>query len=179
MDEYYKKMVIELSKILDVPTSDILTYDILDTPKCIQYKMIALKEKQRQMKVGQIWQIMLGNYKGFEDLRIGHESGLDIVSHERKIIIELKNRTNTDNSSSKKANFDKLALYKSTHQDYTVIYGNINDNTEKKTNKCKIYTKIHNNQEIKIYIGKELLQLILGDDTEDIIQFIKDIIDLH
>jgi len=71
-----------------------------------------LKEKQRQMKIGEIWQEVLGNYNGCINLKIGHETGLDIISHTRKFAIELKNRTNTDNSSSKKSNLDKLAIFK-------------------------------------------------------------------
>ena len=59
------------------------------------------------MKVGEIWQEALGNYDEFINLKNGHESGLDIISHTKKTAIELKNRTNTDNASSKKSNLDK------------------------------------------------------------------------
>lgn len=85
------------------------------------------------MKIGEIWQEVLGNYKDFINLKIGHESGLDIISHKNKFIIELKNRTNTDNYSSKKANLDKLARFKKNNPEYKCIYGNINHNTENKT----------------------------------------------
>jgi hypothetical protein len=62
---------------------------------------IALKVIQRRMNYGKIWQCVLGNYYGFNDLKTGHETGVDILSVGRKILIELKNRTNTDNSSSR------------------------------------------------------------------------------
>ena len=84
------------------------------------------------MKIGEIWQEVLGNYEGYTNLKSGHESGLDIISHNKKIAIELKNRTNTDNSSSKKSNFDKLANFKKKNPEYTCIYANINSDTKKK-----------------------------------------------
>ena len=64
------------------------------------------------MKIGEIWEEAIGNYDGFIKLKIGNDTGLDIISKSRKIIIELKNRTNTDNHSSRKANMDKLVKFK-------------------------------------------------------------------
>ena len=121
-----------IHNILLRPENDILTYDILDTEKSKTNKLLALKEKQRQMKVGEIWQEVLGNYNGCVNLKIGHETGLDILSHTKKFAIELKNRTNTDNASSKKSNLDKLAKFKKHNPDYVCIYANINADTEKK-----------------------------------------------
>lgn len=106
--QYFETSKIGIGKIISRPENDTLTYDILDTEKSLKNKLTSLKEKQRQMKVGEIWQYMIGNYKDFVDLKIGHETGLDILSDTRKIVIELKNRTNTDNASSKKSNLNKL-----------------------------------------------------------------------
>ena len=149
----------------------------MDTEKLKINKKIVLKEKQRQMKVGEIMQIILGNYDKFINLGNGHESGLDIVSHERKIIIELKNRTNTDNASSKKSNFDKLVKFKMNNPEYSCIYGCINDETEEKTNNGKIEIIKHNNIELKIYVGHKLLELIFGDNKNKIINHVKKLID--
>ena len=121
-----------IRKIILRPENDVLTYDILDTEKTKQNKLLVLKEKQRQMKVGEIWQEVLGTYDGFINLKVGHETGLDILSHTKKIAIELKNRTNTDNASSKKSNLDKLANFKKNNPEYICIYANINADTEKK-----------------------------------------------
>ena len=46
---------------------------------------LSLKEKQRQMKIGEIWQEVIGNYKDFINLGIGHETGLDILSNIKNI----------------------------------------------------------------------------------------------
>ena len=82
----------------------------------------------------------------------------DIISRSREIIIEIKNRTNTDNSSSRKTNLNKLALFKKQNPEYMCVYGTTRrgDNTKQKTN---------NGYEIKEYMGMCLLRLILGDNT--------------
>lgn len=181
VDDKLKKFFELIEKIIQkillrLPKQN-LTYDILDTEKSSKNKLLVLQEKQRQMKIGEIWQEVLGNYDGFINLKIGHETGLDILSHTKKIAIELKNRTNTDNSSSKKYNLYKLANFKKKNPEYVCIYANINANTEKKTltgSKKKI---LHNGVELEHQIGYEFLTFILGDNTDKIIEFVKDTID--
>jgi len=157
----------------------IMTYDILDTEKSKQNKLVVLREKQKQIKIGYIWQYILGNYHLFVNLGIGHSSGLDIISYEKKIAVEIKNRTNTDNYSSKKSNFDKLAKYKKEHPEFTCIYGNINAETETLTKRGRVKTIIHNGVEIKQYIGMEFIRYLLGEDTDTIISFVKNVLYEH
>ena len=175
--EYFKKMDKEIYNILKSPEKDNLTYDILDTEKTKRYKLTALKEKQRHMKIGKIWQVIIGNYNRYIDLGNNHKSGLDILSYEMKIAIELKNRTNTDNSSSRKTNFDKLSKFKKFHPEYKVIYATINDNTENSTYRGCIKKIIHNNVEIEHYTGLKFLKLIFKNDTNKIITFVRNTID--
>lgn len=132
LSKYYEKIEIIIKDILLRPEKDVLTYDILDTEKSKISKLLSLKEKQRQMKVGEIWQEIIGNYDGFINLKNGHKTGLDILSNKRKLAIELKNRTNTDNASSKKSNLDKLYKFKQENPEYICIYANINADTKKK-----------------------------------------------
>jgi len=154
-----------------------ITYDILDTEKTKINKLIALKEKQRQMKIGEIWQEVLGNYDGFINLKIGHKTGLDIISHSKKIVIELKNRTNTDNASSKKTNLSKLANFKKKNPDYECIYANINDDNEEKTIEGYKKIIIYDNVEIIHLVGYKFIKYILCNNTDKIIEFIKKSID--
>lgn len=168
-----------IKKIILRPVNDVLTYDILDTEKTKQNKLLVLKEKQRQMKVGEIWQEVLGNYDGFINLKVGHETGLDILSHTKKIAIELKNRTNTDNASSKKSNLDKLANFKKNNPEYICIYANINADTEKKTINGTIKKILHNGQELEHQIGYDFLKFILDSNTDEIIYFVKNTIDKY
>jgi hypothetical protein len=177
--QYFNALDKKIYDILSRPNKENLTYDILDTDKTKTNKLIALQEKQRQMKVGEIWQVVIGNYHEFRDLGVGHETGLDLVSEKRKIIAELKTRTNTDNSSSKKTNLDKLALFKISHPDYKCIYANINADTEEKTLKGAIKTFTHNGVELEHHVGYEFLKFIFGEDVVEIINFIKNTIDKY
>jgi len=179
IDVYFKNLNTIIYDILSRSENEILTYDILDTEKSQKNKLIALKEKQRQMKVGEIWQEVLGNYDGNINLKIGHETGLDILSHTKKIAVELKNRTNTDNASSKKSNFEKLSNFKKNNPEYICIYANINANTEIKTLQGSITKIIHDGNEIEHHIGYEFLKFMLGTDTNNIINFVRDTIDKY
>lgn len=179
LNKYFELLENYIQKILLRTEKDILTYDILDTEKSKANKLLALKEKQRQMKIGEIWQEVLGNYNGFNNLKIRHKTGLDILSHTKKIAIELKNRTNTDNASSKKSNLDKLANFKKNNPEYICIYANINDNTKKKTLHGSIKKILHNDIELEHHIGYEFLKFILGNDTDLIIHFVKNTIDKY
>jgi hypothetical protein len=171
--EYYKLLDKKIYNILSRPKNNILTYDILDTKKSKKNKLMARREKQRQMKVGEIWQEVLGNYDGCVNLNTRNETGLDIISYTKKFVIELKNRTNTDNASSKKSNLEKLAKFKRDNPDYICIYANVNADTKDKT--LKGYTKklSHNGIEIEHMVGYEFLEFILGSNTESVIDFVK------
>ena len=57
------------------------------------------------------------------------------------------------------------------------VYGCVNDDTEEKTHKGKIETIIHKDVELKLFTGKKLLDLILGEHTDIIINHVKDLID--
>lgn len=102
-----------------------------------------------------------------------HKSGLDIISLNRKIIIELKNRTNTDNYSSRKSNFDKLAKFKKENPEYKCIYANINEKTEKATLEGNYKIIIHNDEEIHIYTGFKFLELIFDKNLPLILDYLR------
>lgn len=178
-EQYFTKLEESVKEILQRPTKDVLAYDILDTEKSKVNKMVALKEKQRQMKIGEIWQVAVGDYKDCINLKKGHVTGLDILSEKRKFIAELKNRTNTDNASSKKTNFDKLAKFKAEHPEYTCIYANINDDTEENTIQNTVKKFQHNGVELEHHIGNQFLKYIFGDDTNAVVEFLKTTIDKY
>lgn len=174
---YLSEICTKILVILSRPLRDELNYDILDSQNSINNKRIALHVKQRQMKIGVIMQVVIGNYDKMTDLGIGHETGLDILSVERKLAIELKNRTNTDNASSKKSNLDKLAKFKRQHPDYECIYGCVNDDTEEKTMTGEITTITHDGVELRKYTGMKLLNHIFGENTKTIIDLVRELLD--
>jgi hypothetical protein len=172
IDEYLNIIKKNILSILSRKSKEEIPFDILDSEKDNKYSLYALKIKQKQMKYGEIWQMVIGNYHKFIDLKTGHTSGLDILSTERKIIIELKNRYNTDNASSRKTNLDKLYKYKIKNTDYTCIYGIINDKT-----KLGIIKDIdHNNIIIKYYSGQKLFEYIFEENTDKIINYVKNVV---
>jgi len=179
LNSYMEMIDIKIRNVLLRPEKNILTYDILDINKTIKNKLITLKEKQFRMKIGEIWQIILGNYYGWENLKIGNEYGLDIISHTKKIAIELKNRTNTDNSSSRQTNFNKLVKFKKDNPSYICIYACINADNEEKTYNTKFEKIIHNGFEIEKHTGYEFIKFILGNDTDKIIKFTKSVIEKY
>jgi hypothetical protein len=182
LSNYYDKLEKEIQIILSRPEKEIFTFDILDTEKSKKYKALILKEKQRQMKVGEIWQVVLGNYNGCINLKQGHETGLDVLSdttNPKKFAMEMKNRTNTDNASSKKSNLNKLAMFKKKNPEYRCIYGMINEDTKEKTLKGVSKCFKHNGVELEKKTGYELLKFILGENTEIIIDFVKNTIDKY
>jgi hypothetical protein len=58
--EYLENLDGVIRNILSRPRKNIFTYDLLDSEKHIENKHIVLQEKQRQMKMGEIWQTVLG-----------------------------------------------------------------------------------------------------------------------
>lgn len=135
----------------------------LEEERLLLQQSLALK--QFQMKYGELWQNVLGNYDQFENLGNGHPTGLDVLSRERKLIIELKNSWNTDNSSSRTHNYKKLSNFKKQNPEFTVIYGVINDKTLKGTKK-NIYFE---DTEILYLSGQTLFDFLLGENASVIV----------
>jgi len=69
IDKYFEKLDNSIKIILLRKEKEILTYDILDTEKSKKNKLIFLKQKQYQMKIGEIWQEVLGSYKDYLNLK--------------------------------------------------------------------------------------------------------------
>lgn len=175
MDEYFKKIEEIIKRNIKKDESDKQTFDILQVEYYENIKKSALKLKQFQMKIGKIWQEVLGVYDGWEDLGSGHRSELDLRNKERKLIIELKNRTNTDNNSSRNSNYQKLINYQKSNEGYISIYATLNDTTELKTKNGFDKIIIHNGEKLRLMCGYKFLNFFYGDEqlVEDIINFMK------
>lgn len=79
----------------------------------------------------------------------------------------------------RKSNLEKLANFKIQNPDYTCIYANINADTEEKTLKGFTKPLYHNGIEIQHMVGYEFINFILGDDTDSIIDFVKNTIEMY
>jgi hypothetical protein len=120
---------------------------------------IAFKQRQKQMIEGNLSQIIIGNWFGWEDLRTGHCSGLDCLKKDMSIIMEVKNKYNTCNSGSEKALLDKLSKYKKENPKTRCIWAIVNPKPDCKNLHEKI---IYNDVEIEKIKGKELFNLVFS-----------------
>ncbi len=120
---------------------------------------IAFKQKQKQMKEGELAQIVIGNWFGWEDLGVGHSSGLDCRKKDMSVIMDVKNKWNTCNSGSKKALFDKLSKYKKENPKTRCIWAIVNPKPGCKKLCEKI---IYNGVVIEKIQGIELFKLVFN-----------------
>ena len=120
---------------------------------------IAFKQKQKQMKEGELAQIVIGNWFGWEDLGVGHSSGLDCRKKDMSVIMDVKNKWNTCNSGSQKALFDKLSKYKKENPKTRCIWAIVNPKPDCKKLCEKI---IYNGVEIEKIQGIELFKLVFN-----------------
>ena len=155
------------SKYNDDLLEDILLDDFIKNNE--EQIKIAKKLKQIQMNVGKIWQISIGNWKDFTDLGTGDDTGLDVKSDKLKIIMEIKNRYNTDNLSSRKTNYCKLATYKKTHPDFICIYAVIND----KTKLGKDESIKYDDEDIRYLSGDKLMEYIFQNNKKQVLSDLK------
>jgi len=151
------------SKSDDTLLEDLLLNVFIDSHK--ENVSFAKRLKQLQMNVGKIWQIIIGNYKDFNDLGNSDSTGLDVKSKKLKIIMEIKNRYNTDNASSRKTNYDKLAKYKKLNPEFECIYAVINEKNNSGIDKIIL----HNDIGIRYLSGDKLLDYIFTDNKKIII----------
>jgi hypothetical protein len=130
---------------------------------------ICHKIHQLKMIEGFIAQDCIGNFYGWKNLDKGYESGCDVMKDDGSILIEIKNKYSTCNSSSKKNIFDRLSIYKKNNKNTKCIYGIINPKNKLKPINKKI---IHNNREIFHIEGYELFKIVFNIDNIDYSKYI-------
>lgn len=70
--------------------------------------MLDRLKRSVSQNIGTLWQRILGSADGWEDLGIGDHTGCDLKNEKRKIVMELKNKWNTMNSSALASVVSKL-----------------------------------------------------------------------
>lgn len=145
-----------------------------DSAKNVESLRIAFKQRQKQMKEGEIAQTLIGNWIGWENLGTHHLSGLDCRKKDNTIIMDIKNKYNTCNSGSQKALFDKLSKYKKEHPKTRCIWAIVNPKPGCKKLSEKI---IYKDVEIEKIQGIELFRLVFSigntDYSKQIISIVK------
>lgn len=117
-----------------------------------------LKDKQINNKIGELHQYLLENMKDFcSTNKIDKSLKVDIMKKDASIFIELKNKYNTMNASSKESTIRKLGNIKLKYPDSLCLIGIINGKNYKK--------KIYLNPEVWEYSGEELFNLVINDSN--------------
>lgn len=122
--------------------------------------------KKYQQNTGNFWQEFFSLFVGWKNLGTGDRSGLDLCNENEKIYVELKNRYNTDNSSAKKKNIEKLK--KKSDEGFTAIYGVVNENNSS--------GKYQEHSGYNYVSGNHLFKLICG--SPEIVHKITDLLPL-
>jgi uncharacterized protein YlaN (UPF0358 family) len=150
---------------------DIILNDFIHTHQ--KQIIFAYRLKFIQMKLGDIWQKIMGYVDGIDNLGIGHKSGLDLKTSDNvetnKWICELKNSYNTDNSSSKHHNIKKLTNFVRENPEYQAIYAFVNSKNEEGDD-VVVY---HDDIPIRFLSGKKLLQFIFKEQYQNIVALFK------
>tara|TARA_Y100001936_G_scaffold220891_2_gene235425 strand:+ start:4554 stop:5072 length:519 start_codon:yes stop_codon:yes gene_type:complete len=131
---------------------------------------IAHKVRVSQMLEGYIAQVLIGNYPGWEDLGRGHPSKLDCRKLDNSVILELKNKYNTCNCSSKSKTLECLAEYKVKNPETTCILGIVNSKVTD-----KILIKEHEVNGVVVYEVHGILKIILNKRYNSIINFVRNL----
>ena len=121
-------------------TNDIILKGITEQLEESAYKLQVIR-----MRLGHAWEWDFTDYS-FRKL----PSGIDLINHRRKIVIELKNGYRIN--SIVRRDFRRLQEFNSSHPRYTAILGFINDKNPE--GKSRIRNGIH------IMSGKRFLQHI-------------------
>jgi len=163
--EYEARIAPLIKKILDTVKKEFvftptLLGDHSDTAQ--ERARVAFHQKQIKMKEGDIGQIMIGNWIGWEDLGIGHPTKLDNRKIDNTCIMELKNNYNTCNSGSRTSVLNNLAKYKKENLATDCIFGMLNPKKNQRVLRKRI---IHNGVEIIELYGEELLDYVFTHNS--------------
>ncbi|WP_304123543.1 Eco47II family restriction endonuclease [Methanosphaera cuniculi] len=115
-------------------------------------------DKTINNKIGEFHQEILGCVPGWEDLGVGSEYEVDLTNTEHTKFIELKNKHNTMNSSSRKTAIEKLENILKKHPNAELYLCHIIG----KDYKIKDET-IKNHEKIREISGSKVYELITGN----------------
>lgn len=104
---------------------------------------------------GYFWQKLFGMAPGWDNLKTGHATKCDLIHHQRKIVMELKNKYNTMNSDSMSKVVEKLT--RAAQDGWVGVLGIVNDTKEDGRFAWLVPNKV-----LRVS-GKRLFELIYDD----------------
>lgn len=166
LDDYQKTPIVVLKESRNDIDAIKTIFDI--TVKQIGFDGWANKEMERQQdktinnKIGEFHQELLGKVDGWVDLGIGDETEIDLKKEDDTVFIELKNKHNTMNSSSKKIYREKLENVIEMYPDATAYWAYIISRKHKSENLVWKYQG-REDERIRRISGDLLYEMITGD----------------
>jgi hypothetical protein len=116
-------------------------------------------------RLGIFYEKLICLFDDFEKINEPTFRRADIISHSRKIILELKTNYSSANADMKSSKFFSLCLLKQRNPTYEVIFGCVND-----SNKPKQY---YNKDGVLILTGDKLLEYLFGAEYYKLKDFLK------
>lgn len=134
------------------------------------HELMRIHDKAVNNYIGYFHQKLLGSIKGYINTdnypKLKKKYGVDLINKEKNIYIELKNKFNTMNSSSKRDCIQKLKKITENDSNAKCYIGIVNDNRDR-------YEQLEKN--IYIISGNKLYDMITGEKNsmENILKYIE------
>ena len=138
------------------PTNDRVLKDIVRAWEDNAYKLQVIR-----VRLGRAWELVGEDY-GFQ--RGDH---IDLINHQRKVAIELKNHKDIS-SITRRRNHGILKRYKQDHPDYRVVFGFINGNGHDRLK-----------DGVEYLYGESVLQLVYGPSYPRLIRRLRQAVRSH
>lgn len=151
-----RQTIDEFKTVFDLCTNDITL------KKWTEREVERQIDKKINNRIGEFHQELLGYVDGWIDLGVGDPTEIDLKNEEETIFIELKNKYNTMNSSSKKTCREKLEKVIEDNPDATAYWAYVINKKYKSEDRVWVY-KERDDERIRRISGDKLYELITGD----------------
>ena len=151
-----RQTIDEFKTVFDLCTNDITL------KKWTEREVERQIDKKINNRIGEFHQELLGYVDGWIDLGIGDPTEIDLKNEEETIFIELKNKYNTMNSSSKKTCRGKLEKVIENNPNATAYWAYVINKKYKSEDRIWVYNE-RDDERIRRISGDKLYELITGD----------------
>lgn len=162
-NDIYSNVIDPFSALLESSFNK-MTYD-----QWIEAEKSRQIQKTLQNAIGTFHEEIIGEIKGFKNLKVGEI--IDIISEDKKIIAEIKNKWNTTKGNHKVAIYDDIASVLTDREGFTGYYVEVVPNKPIPYNKAftpsdnKTHLPRPENPKIKVIDGKSFYAMITGDEN--------------
>lgn len=129
------------------------------------YEIPRQHDKTASNRVGAFHQNILGHVEGWENLKRGHPTKMDLKKEDNSIFIELKNKYNTLNSSSSENTRNKLEKLANEYPNAKIYWAYIVSNKYESFDRVWEYPNHEINENIRNIAGENVYTLVTGDKT--------------